>query len=96
MDEEIKKKLDLGVIEECHDTPVVGLVLIKKAMDFDDARPIDDGVEFQPFNPPPVDQILRSMAGKPFKARFDLISAYWQVSIVPVDRYKTAFRVGHV
>jgi len=99
LDAEIKKKLDLGVIEVCHDAPVVALVLIKKGDGFrvcTDARPINDGVEFQPFNPPPVDQILRSMAGKPFKARFDLISAYWQVSIVPEDRYKTAFRVGHV
>ncbi len=79
LDEEIQKKLDLGIIEECHDPSVVALVLVRKSEGFrvcTDAWPINDGVNFQQFNPPPVDQVLQTMANKPFKARFDLVSAY--------------------
>ena len=48
----------------------------------------------EPCNPPPIADVLRSMAGCRYLARLDLASAYWQFPLAEESRYLSAFRVG--
>ena len=98
---EVQSQVNKGIIEECSDRPTLSVVMVRKTDSPSgyrfciDACPINAGTVTQPYNPPTVDQVLRSMDRKPFKARFDMITSYWQVFIAEEDRHKTAFRVGN-
>ena len=46
-----------------------------------DARGVNKHTKFVPFHPPTIESVLRAIMNKPFKARFDMISSYWQIVV---------------
>ena len=100
LEEEIARQLRLKVIEECDDPPMQEVVMVRKEDAVSgfrftlDARSVNAGMVVEPCNPPPIADVLRSMAGCRYLARLDLASAYWQFPLAEESRYLSAFRVG--
>lgn len=98
VDNEIKRMLDRGVIERASTQYISPLVTeVKKDGSVRvclDARHLNRVLEKEYELPRPIDDIMKSLFGKPFKTSLDLSSGYWQIPLRPSDKKYTGFLVG--
>jgi len=98
---EIQAQLDLGIIEECSDTPRQEVVMIKKPDSPSgyrfclDSRATNVGTKIDRYDTPNIRDIFTEVAGAKYFCRFDMISSYWQFMLAEESRSKTAFRANN-
>jgi hypothetical protein len=96
MHEEIKKMLDMGVIEECHSPWSSPVVLVKKDDKFRlclDSRKLNQVTEKDAFPTPLIDSILSRLPKAKYISAVDLKKAFWQIPLEESSRPYTAFTV---
>ena len=91
----LKKMLDSGVIQPSSSEWASAPVLIRKkdgtvryCIDY---RDLNSKTVKDAFPLPLIDQCLDALQGVSFFSTLDLAAGYWQISIDPQDRHKTAF-----
>ena len=96
IEEEVKKNLRLGAIEQCASPWAAPVVLVRKkdgttrfCIDYRGLNAVTRKVAYLM---PRVDECLESMAGCKWFTGLDLKSGYWQIDIEEQDRPKSAFR----
>lgn len=93
--EELDKMIQEGVIEECESPYSAPVVLVPKkngklrvCVDY---RALNRITISDCYPIPRMDDLLHATGPTPFMSTIDLRSGYWQVSVKPSDRDKTAF-----
>ena len=96
VEEEVKKMLDLDVIEASTSAFSSPVVLVKKkdnstrfCIDF---RELNKVTQFDCEPVPDPEVLFASLQGKKFFTKVDLAKGYWQIPMAKKDREKTAFR----
>ncbi|XP_061119601.1 uncharacterized protein LOC133142388 [Conger conger] len=93
--EEVKKMLDLGVIEESRSAWSSPVVLVPKpdgSWRFcNDFRRLNDVSLCDAYPMPRVDELIERLGPARFISTLDLTRGYWQVPLTPRAREKTAF-----
>ena len=86
--EEVQAQLDLGIIEDCLDTPRQEVVMIRKPdspsgyrLCFD-SRATNAGTKIDRYDTPNVRDIFSEIGGAKYFCRFDMISSYWQFMLL--------------
>ena len=91
---EIQKMLDRGIIEPSHGPWASPIVLVKKKTGewrfCIDYRKLNDITKKDAYPLPRIDDTLDLLSGAQYFATIDLASGYWQVSMDPADKEKTA------
>ncbi|XP_077951363.1 retrovirus-related Pol polyprotein from transposon 297 [Gasterosteus aculeatus] len=93
--EEVRKMLELGVIEEPQSAWASPIVLVPKpdgSIRFsNDIRKLNEVSEFDAYPMPRVDDLVDSLGYYRFVTTLDLTKGYWQVPLTPASKEKTAF-----
>ena len=93
--EEVKKMLQLGVIEESHSPWSSPIVIVPKpdgTLRFcNDFRKLNEVSLFDAYPMPRVDELIERLGPARFISTLDLTKGYWQVPLTPRARPKTAF-----
>ena len=93
--EEVKKMLELGVIEESHSAWASPIVLVpkpdKSTRFCNDFRKLNEISEFDAYPMPLVDELIDRLGMARFITTLDLTKGYWQVPLSPASKEKTAF-----
>ena len=93
--EEVRKMLELGVIEESQSAWASPIVLVPKpdgSVRFcNDYRKLNEVSEFDAYPMPRVDDLMDSLGHARFLTTLDLTKGYWQVPLTPASKEKTAF-----
>ncbi|XP_076139108.1 uncharacterized protein LOC143122160 isoform X4 [Alosa pseudoharengus] len=93
--EEVRKMLELGVIEESQSAWASPIVLVPKpdgSVRFcNDYRKLNEVSEFDAYPMPRVDDLIDSLGHARFLTTLDLTKGYWQVPLTPASKEKTAF-----
>ncbi|XP_069371637.1 uncharacterized protein [Paralichthys olivaceus] len=93
--EEVKKMLDLNVIEESKSawsSPIVLADKPDKTVRFcNDFRKVNEVSEFDAYPMPRVDELIESLGKARFLTTLDLTKGYWQVPLSAGSKEKTAF-----
>ena len=93
--EEVKKMLQLGVIEESHSPWSSPIVIVPKpdgTLRFcNDFRKLNEVSLFDAYPMPRVDELIERLGPAQFISTLDLTKGYWQVPLTPRARPKTAF-----
>ncbi|XP_061098630.1 uncharacterized protein LOC133128839 [Conger conger] len=93
--EEVKKMLDLGVIEESRSAWSSPVVLVPKPDGTwrfcNDFRRLNDISLCDAYPMPRVDELIERLGPARFISTLDLTRGYWQVPLTPRAREKTAF-----
>ncbi|XP_040019919.2 uncharacterized protein LOC144383704 isoform X3 [Gasterosteus aculeatus] len=93
--EEVRKMLELGVIEESQSAWASPIVLVPKpdgSIRFcNDFRKLNEVSEFDAYPMPRVDDLVDSLGCARFITTLDLTKGYWQVPLTPASKEKTAF-----
>ena len=91
---EIQKMLDRGIIEPSHGPWASPIVLVKKMTGewrfCIDYRKLNDITKKDAYPLPRIDDTLDLLSRAQYFATIDLASGYWQVSMDPADKEKTA------
>ena len=94
--EEVKKMLSLNIIEPSTSPYSSPILLVKKpdqsyrfCLDF---RRLNQITEFDAEPIPDPEILFAKLRDKKYISKFDLAKGYWQISMRPCDRPKTAFR----
>ncbi len=97
VDREVQKMLEHGIIEPGQSPWASPVVLVKKkdgtvrfCVDY---RKLNACTRFDAYPLPRIDETLESLGGAKFFTTLDLISGYWQVTLTPEARQKSAFCV---
>lgn len=92
---EVKKMLELGVIEESHSQWSSPTVLVPKpdgSIRFcNDFRKLNEVSKFDAYPMPRVDELVERLAKDRFFTILDLTKGYWQIPLTKCAREKTAF-----
>ena len=92
---EVRKMLDLGVVEESHSAWSSPIVLVGKpdgSIRFcNDYRKLNEISLFDTYPMPRVDELVERLGPARFISTLDLTKGYWQVPLTPQAREKTAF-----
>ena len=93
--EEVKKMLELGVIEESHSAWSSPIVLIPKPDGTErfcnDFRKLNEISNFDAYPMPRVDELMERLGPARFISTLDLTKGYWQVPLTEAAKEKTAF-----
>ena len=96
--EELRKMIDRGVVEPSNSPCVSNVVLVVKkdgkvrfCVDY---RSQNDVTIKDAYPLPRVDECLDSLAGATWFSSMDLNSGFWQISMAPEDKQKTAFNTS--
>ncbi|XP_063041160.1 uncharacterized protein LOC134436063 [Engraulis encrasicolus] len=93
--EEVKKMLELGVIEESRSAWASPIVLVPKpdgSVRFcNDYRKLNEVSEFDAYPMPRVDDLVDALGQARFLTTLDLTKGCWQVPLTPGSKKKTAF-----
>lgn len=93
--EEVKRMLDLGVIEESYSPWSSPIVIVPKpdgTLRFcNDFRKLNDISTFDAYPMPRVDELIERLGPARYVSTLDLTKGYWQVPLTPRARPKTAF-----
>ncbi|XP_063075477.1 uncharacterized protein LOC134465637 [Engraulis encrasicolus] len=93
--EEVRKMLELGVIEESKSAWASPIVLVPKpdgSVRFcNDYRKLNEISEFDAYPMPRVDDLVDSLGHARFLTTLDLTKGYWQVPLTAESKEKTAF-----
>ena len=93
--EEVRKMLDLGVVEESHSAWSSPIVLVGKpdgSIRFcNDYRKLNEISLFDTYPMPRVDELVERLGPARFISTLDLTKGYWQVPLTPQAIPKTAF-----
>ena len=93
--EEVRKMLDLGVVEESHSAWSSPIVLVGKpdgSIRFcNDYRKLNEISLFDTYPMPRVDELVERLGPARFISTLDLTKGYWQVPLTPQAKPKTAF-----
>ena len=92
---EVRKMLELGVIEESHSQWCSPIVLVPKpdgSIRFcNDFRKLNEVSKFDAYPMPRVDELVERLAKDRFFTTLDLTKGYWQIPLTKHAREKTAF-----
>jgi len=95
IDEEVKKMIELGVVEESDSPWSSPIVLVRKkdgTMRFCiDYRKLNSVTKKDAYPLPRIDESFDTLGGSQYFSTLDLASGYWQVAMDEGDREKTAF-----
>ncbi|XP_063044707.1 uncharacterized protein LOC134438913 [Engraulis encrasicolus] len=95
IEEEVKKMLELGVIEESKSAWASPIVLVPKpdgSVRFcNDYRKLNAVSEFDAYPMARVDDMVDALGQARFLTTLDLTKGYWQVPLTPASKEKTAF-----
>ena len=93
--EEVKKMLELGVIEESHSPWSSPIVMVPKpdgSLRFcNDFRKLNEVSAFDAYPMPRVDELIERLGPARFVSTLDLTKGYWQVPLTARAKPKTAF-----
>nr|CBN80982.1 Uncharacterized protein [Dicentrarchus labrax] len=101
VEEEVKKMLQLGVIEPSHSPWSNPIVLVPKPDESwrfcNDFRQLNKASKFDSYPLPRVDELVERLGRARFISTLDLTKGHWQVSLSPDSKQKTAFSTpsGH-
>jgi hypothetical protein len=92
---ELKKMIDLGVVEESVSPWAAPIVLVKKKDNswrfYVDYRQLNNATKKDSYPLPNIQDTLSSLAGASYFCALDLASGYWQVPLSQKAKEKTAF-----
>lgn len=95
IDEEVRKMLELNVIEESKNAWSSPIILTDKpdnTVHFcNDFRKVNEVSEFDAYPMPRVDELIESLGNARFITTLDLTKGYWQVPLSAGSKKKTAF-----
>ncbi|KAK7101623.1 hypothetical protein V1264_019974 [Littorina saxatilis] len=98
IEDEVKKMLDLGIIEPSQSPYSSPIVLVKKpdgsvrfCIDF---RGLNKVTIFDSEPIPDPESLFVSLRDKNFFTKIDLAKGYWQIPLDPQDKHKTSFRTS--
>ena len=96
IEEEVKKMLDMGVIEQSESPYSSPIVLVKKSDGTNrfcvDFRRLNRVTVFDAEPIPNSDEIFSSLSGCKYFSKVDLSKGYWQIPLCEDAKEKTAFR----
>ena len=95
--EETKSMLEKGVVKS-KQSPWASSVMFVKKKDRSvrfcvDYRRLNSVTQFDVYPLPRIDETFEALSGARFFTTLDLLSGYWQVSLTPEARLKSAFAV---
>ncbi|XP_035266158.1 uncharacterized protein LOC118223565 isoform X2 [Anguilla anguilla] len=93
--EEVRRMLEMGVIEESHSSWSSPIVIVPKpdgSLRFcNDFRKLNEISRFDAYPMPRVDELIERLGPARFLSTLDLTRGYWQVPLTPQAKEKTAF-----
>lgn len=96
VNEEVKRMLDMQVIEPSESAYSSPIVLVKKKDETFrfciDMRALNRITVFDAEPMPNIEDLFSKLSGHKFFSRFDLSKGYWQVPLTSSSKHKTAFR----
>ncbi|CAM5135820.1 unnamed protein product [Natator depressus] len=92
---EVKRMLELGVIEESHSQWSSPIVLVPKPNGTtrfcNDFRRLNERSQFDTYSIPCIDELVDHLGNARFLTTLDLTKGYWQIPLVKDAKEKTAF-----